>query len=184
MRVGSGACAFAIALALASLAAAGQEDARLDALFGRLKETPNILEAFAIEQDIWGIWLESGNNDVDAEMKVGMQSMGAGDYASALRAFNSVIERRPELAEGWNKRATLYYLMGEYEFSVRDIQQTLALEPRHFGALSGLGLIYRAMGKEGGAADALEEVRKIYPLMPGLDERIRELRDAEKGKQI
>ena len=133
MRIGIGACVFPFALALASLAAAGQDDARLDTLFGRLKETPNILEAYALEQDIWGIWLESGDVDVDAEMEVGMRAMGAGDYAGALRAFDSVVESRPELAEGWNKRATLYYLMGEYDFSVRDIQRTLALEPRHFG---------------------------------------------------
>ena len=184
MRIGIGACVFPFALALASLAAAGQDDARLDTLFGRLKETPNILEAYALEQDIWGIWLESGDVDVDAEMEVGMRAMGAGDYAAALRAFDSVVESRPELAEGWNKRATLYYLMGEYDYSVRDIQRTLALEPRHFGALSGLGLIYSAMGNENGAVEALEEVRKIYPLMPGLDERIRELREAEKGNPI
>lgn len=184
MRFGIRAWLFAFALALASPAAAGQDDARLDTLFGRLKVTPNILEAYAIEQDIWGIWLESGDVDVDAEMKLGVQAMGAGDYRAALRAFDSIVERRPDLAEGWNKRATLYYLMGEYDSSVRDIQHTLALEPRHFGALSGLGLIYDAIGNESGAVAALEEVRNIYPLMPGLDERIDELRDAEKGKRI
>jgi len=184
MRVGIGACVFSFALAFASLAAAGQEDVRLDTLFGRLKETPSIVEAYRIEQDIWGIWLESGDDDVDAEMKLGMRAMGAGDYATALRTFDSIVESRPKLAEVWNKRATLYYLMGEYDASVRDIQRTIALELRHFGAWSGLGLIYDAIGNKNGAVDALEEVRKIYPLMPGLDERIRELRDAEKGKQI
>ncbi|HJO70013.1 MAG TPA: tetratricopeptide repeat protein [Rhodospirillales bacterium] len=184
MSFGIRAWLFAFALALASPAAAGQDDVRLDTLFGRLKETPNTLEAYAIEQDIWGIWLESGDVDVDTEMKLGIRAMGGGDYAGALLAFDSVVERRPELAEGWNKRATFYYLMGEYDSSVRDIQRTLALESRHFGALSGLGLIYGAIGNENGAVAALEEVRKIYPLMPGLDERIGELRDAVKGKRI
>ena len=128
-------------LSFGQIAIARQDDSRLDDLFSRLKCTSDVHEARLIEGLIWTLWLQSGSPDIDRLIEAGNDAMGAGRYDDALGRFTRVIERDPAFAEGWNRRATLYYLMGNFDASVRDIQETLLREPRHFGALSGLGLI-------------------------------------------
>ena len=86
-------------------------------------------------------------------------------FDAALVSFNTVIELKPEFAEGWNKRATLYYLMGKFSLSINDVERTLALEPRHFGALSGLGLIHMALEKPARAMNAFERALVVHPHM-------------------
>ncbi|MBK19344.1 MAG: hypothetical protein CMM52_10975 [Rhodospirillaceae bacterium] len=115
-------------------------------------------------------------------MTIGIGAMGASDGETALTAFNEITTRAPDYAEGWNKRATLFYLAGEHELSIADIKKTLDLEPRHFGALSGLGLVYMALGEERKALDAFEQALEIHPHMEGADTHIRELRDIVKGR--
>ena len=99
-------------------------------------------------------------------MTAGVEAMRLRDFDTALDVFNRVVERAPEFAEGWNKRATVHYLQNHLSESVEDIQRTLALEPRHFGALSGMGLIFMQMGDDTGALKAYEEVIKIHPHSP------------------
>jgi tetratricopeptide (TPR) repeat protein len=142
---------------------ARQDDPRLDELFARLRTTADAFEADRIESEIWDIWTASGDETLDALMLRGIRAMGQGDYDIALVAFNTIIEAAPDFAEGWNKRATLYWLMGDYEASVADIDKTLALEPRHFGALSGLAMIRMAQDRLEDAAEALKAVIAIHP---------------------
>jgi tetratricopeptide (TPR) repeat protein len=153
---------------LAGGAQADQKDPRLDKLFQQLKTAANTEAAQPIEEQIWDIWLESGDQNVDALMAIGISAMNDSDYAQAYRAFSRVVDLAPNFAEGWNKRATVLYLMGRYEESIKDIAKTLALEPRHFGALSGLGLCNAQLDREKEAFDAFEKALAINPNMPGI----------------
>ena len=96
-------------------------------------------------------------------MSEGNEAIDARKFGTALAKFNAIIAQRPDFAEGWNKRATVYYLMGDYAHSLQDIDRTLELEPRHIGALSGLGLVNLRMEREEAAADAFERVLNIDP---------------------
>lgn len=163
---------------------AGQNDPRLDRLFDELHAAPTEEAAQPIEGAIWRIWLLAGNGAVDAEMLRGLAAMGNGDEDTALAAFTRVTELQPDFAEGWNKRATVNYMLGHFAASVADIEKTLALEPRHFGALSGLGLINLALGRERQALAAFEAALKIHPHLPGAESHIRELRERIRGRGI
>ncbi len=163
---------------------AGQNDPRLDVLFDNLKTAPTEEEAKPFEDAIWRVWMMSGNGSVDAEMLRGLHAMAQEDNETALEAFERVVAMQPDFAEGWNKRATVNYLLGRFDESVIDIQKTLALEPRHFGALSGLGLINLALGRDRQALEAFEAALRIHPHMPGADGHIRELREKFRGKGI
>ncbi len=149
-----------------------QNGSRLDELFANLLTEENPALIRSIESQIWRIWLEVDEPATQGELTRGMEAMNAGDTRTALDAFKAVVEASPDFAEGWNKRATLYYLMGDHAASIADIERTLALEPRHFGALSGLALIHEAAGRWFDALEALDQVRRIHPRMPGLEERL------------
>lgn len=163
-------------------ALADQADLRLDPLFQRLQSAANQTDAAAVEQQIWQIWIESDDSTVSTLMREGMTAMSRGDYDGALEQFNRMVDAAPEFAEGWNKRATLHYYMGRYEASVLDIQQTLQLEPRHFGALSGLGLIYDALEQRKAAIRSFEAALEINPHLGGIRERIEQLRQELEGR--
>ena len=163
---------------------AGQNDPRLGPLFDALKAAATAEEAAPIEHTIWQIWLMSGNGTVDAQMLRGLQAMGQGRLKAALEAFDAVTTVQPDFAEGWNKRATVEFLTGRLDASVRDIGRTLELEPRHFGALSGLGMIEMQLGHDRQALKAFEAALAIYPTLPGAAKRVRDLRDKIRGKGI
>ena len=163
---------------------AGQNDIRLTNLFDRLRVTKDQVEARKIEGTIWEIWTESENADVNRAMLSGIASMHAGQLRSALNKFNEVIELAPDFAEGWNKRATIYYMMKKFDRSINDIAQTLKLEPRHFGALSGLGLINQAIGRTKGAIKAFEHALDINPHLSGLKAKVRKMKKKLFGRKI
>ena len=169
---------------LAGVAQADQKDPRLDKLFEQLKAASNTEMAQPIEEQIWNIWLESGDQNVDALMAIGVAAMNDSDYDQAYRAFSRVVDLAPNFAEGWNKRATVLYLMGRYEDSIKDIGKTLALEPRHFGALSGLGLCNAQLDKEKEALDAFEKALAINPNMPGIKLDAEEMKKQLGNKSI
>ncbi len=150
-----------------------QDDPRLDQLFVLLAETDDMQQLGQIEQSIWVIWLDSGDPNLNLMLQRGVAAMNAGDYPIALAAFNSVVEAAPDFAEGWNKRATLYWLMGDYQASIDDIDKTLALEPRHFGALSGLAMIRSAQDRYDEAHHALKKMLDVHPRSPGARARLR-----------
>lgn len=166
----------AILASLPSPAWADQTDARLDALFEVLETTSGMEAARAAEAEIWRIWIESGSEEIDALMVEGVVAMSNQRFENAIALFAQITERAPEFAEGWNKRATAYYLNDDHVASVRDIQRTLVLEPRHFGAISGMGLIFLSRGDEAGALAAFEAVLAIHPGAPGARQRVEELR--------
>ena len=153
----------AVALAGPPDAAADQRDPRLPGLLAALAEASDPEQALPIEGAIWGIWLDGGDRALNELMARGVEAMGANRLRDAAERFTELILAAPEFAEAWNKRATVYYLMDRYEDSVRDIKRTLALEPRHFGAISGMGLIFLERGDEEGALGAFEKVLEIHP---------------------
>jgi tetratricopeptide (TPR) repeat protein len=165
-------------------AAAAQDDPRLDPLFARLKANISETEARAIERQIWQIWIEHRNPEIERLMRHGLSAMSEDDSKEALDTFNNVVQHDKNFAEGWNKRATLEFAMGDYEASVADIERTLALEPRHFGALSGLGQIYLALHKKPAALKAFRAALAIDPHLDGVRARVEELEKEVGGNPI
>ena len=163
---------------------ADQQDPRLGELFVALYEAPDSSTALTIETSIWRIWLDGGDSDLNGLMAQGIEAMSAQRFRDAAGRFTELILAAPEFAEAWNKRATVYYLMDRLEDSVRDIERTLALEPRHFGAISGMGLIFLERGDEEGALDAFEKVLEIHPHARGARFQVERLRERLQGKRI
>ena len=169
---------------LPATAGADQSRELLDDLFGRLKASTNAIEAAAIEGLIWKVWIHRGVAEVDQNMTLGIAAMGEGDFEGSLSYFDRVVRGDPGFAEGWNKRATVHFLMGNFDSSVADIRKTLTLEPRHFGALSGMGLIYDALGNSAAAVKVWEKALQINPHMASIRHRIEEIRADSKGNPI
>jgi tetratricopeptide (TPR) repeat protein len=179
---------FSIALALVAScvlatpsAQAGQDDPRLKDLFGELKDATSSLEARVIETKIWKIWIENGDPRVDALMDRGMNAMSIDDTDTALAAFTQVVKLDDKFAEGFNKRATVEFMRHDFAASVADIERTLALEPRHFGALAGLGQVYLAMHKKAAALKAFQAALAIDPKLEHVQQTIDELKQELEG---
>ena len=171
-------------LLLPAALAADQSDPRLDAMFERLRATEDSVEAEHLTTEIWRIWRQTGDLDAARLMREGLRAMDENRYRSALESFDALIREQPEFAEAWNRRATLYFLMGEYAESVDDILHVLELEPRHFGALSGLGLIYMQLGDNQAALASFEQALKINPHLPGARANIAHIRQVIRDQTI
>lgn len=176
------------ALSLAPLSSTGvadQNDARLGPLFEILLNAPeNSPDAHAAQETIWAIWLEAPTASGRILMKQGLQQMHQMDHTGAITTFSALIEFTPNFAEAWNKRATLHYLQGNFADSLADIDETLKLEPRHFGAQSGMGLVFDAMEEWEAAIDAYEKALRINPHMPQIATRLEQLREEMKGREL
>jgi tetratricopeptide (TPR) repeat protein len=144
-------------------ARADQNDPRLKSLFATLKTTQSEVDAETAELEIWRIWAENKNPEIERLMNRGITAMAVDDNEMALASFDAVTKYDKNFAEGWNKRATVEFDMGDYKASVADIERTLALEPRHFGALAGLGQIYLALDRKKLALKAFEDALAINP---------------------
>jgi len=155
----------------------------LDKLFENLKATKSNADAKPIERKIWRLWLESGSDTIDLLMTRVMKAMEKKDYAAALDLLDRIVHLRPGYAEGWNKRATVHFLLGNHAKSVADIEQVLIREPRHFGAMSGLGLILQQLGREKKALKLFRMALKIHPHMPGPLKAVERLKDAVDGSE-
>ncbi len=151
---------------------ADQSDERLDLLFQHLASTDDPYVIRATENQIWQIWLEHPDDDLERLMEIGIQRMNSRRYPEALLIFSQITESFPRYAEGWNKRATLYYMLGSYEESITDIKNTLNLEPRHFGALSGLGMAYLQQDQLAKAKKAFEDLISVHPNSPNARENL------------
>jgi tetratricopeptide (TPR) repeat protein len=160
-----------------------RNEPRLQALFARLAAASSEGEATVLEQEIMVAWHAPDDEVVLPWLRIGLNAIDAQEFSAALAAFDRVVELAPDFAEGWNKRATLHCLMGDYGESVADIARTLELEPRHFGALSGLAMIREAQGRPFEALEALERVMRIHPKLPRLRDRIEKL-TAQLGETI
>ncbi len=138
---------------------------QLDALFARLKAAPDAATAQPAEDAIIALWLQSGSDTVDLLMSWGVQDIANKDYAGALDIFDRIVTLKPDYAEGWNKRATVYFLDDKYAEAVSDIEHVLALEPRHFGAMIGLGSIFRALGEDQKAIAVYQQALALDPYL-------------------
>ncbi len=147
----------------------------LNMLFDQLATAKSGTEVQQIQAKIWNVWMDSGDVEVNSWMQQGSKAVSEGEYTKAIAIFTKVTERMPDYVEGWNKRATAYYLNGDYNASLQDIFRTLSIEKRHFGALSGLASIYLANNDYKEALRVLEYILLICPSQPGLEEQVHEL---------
>jgi tetratricopeptide (TPR) repeat protein len=148
-------------------ASADQDDPRLAGLFERLQDTTDPDDARDIEYRIWKIWIEIDDPELGEMMALGILAMRHDRLGVARSMFDELIGRRPDFAEAWNKRATVNYLIGDYQASLDDIAATLAREPRHFGALSGRGLVYQEIGDDKAALASFEAALAVNPHLEG-----------------
>jgi tetratricopeptide (TPR) repeat protein len=169
-----------VALLLGPLLAGGpawadQTDARLAPLFAQLKDAADRDTAAPIEAEIWEIWGQSGNQQADALLADGESLLADADATGALTVFDRLVVLAPNFAEGWNKRATALYVLVRYVDSEADIARVLALEPRHFGALSGLGLCEAQRDRLREAVAAFQRALVVDPNLAGARDSIRHL---------
>ncbi|MHA1158916.1 MAG: tetratricopeptide repeat protein [Alphaproteobacteria bacterium] len=157
---------------------------RLDDAFQTLQTTPDQGAAKRAERRIIRLWLESGSDTVDLLMSWALRAIDDDDFPLALDYLDRIILLRPEYAEGWNKRATVFFLLDDYAKAIADIEHVLILEPRHFGALSGLGMIMRDLGEADRAIEIFEMALSIDPLLDNVREALQALFDETAGTDI
>lgn len=165
-RLGVAMVASALAFAAPALHA-DQNAPALDDLFERLHAVDHRSEGERLTQRIWLLWREIDDPQLAAAMEQGIVALRSDRYAEAERRFSAVIEAKPDYAEAWNKRATVRYLRGRYPAAAADIRRALALEPRHFGALAGLGLVYMRIERYRAAVESFERALTINPWLEG-----------------
>jgi len=176
-----------LALAPASAAeevGATDEVARLDKLFIDLKRERNEKAAERIAGQIWAEWRKSGSASVDLLLQWSNEAAEKKKFDVALDFLDQVITLQPDFAEGWNRRATVHFMMDNYAKSMADIEYTLRLEPRHFGALSGLAAILKETGRKELALDAYERTLDIYPMMRDAQSEVATLSEELAGEGI
>ena len=142
---------------------ADQNDARLENLFEILSKTESDIQINEVTSNIWDIWHETNDPLIEEDFYRGLESMRMGDLIMSIAFFTRVIDKNPNFAEGWNKRATVYYMLGKFDASMMDIHETLKLEPRHFGAMDGMGLIFIQLEQFDQAIDIYDQMLKIFP---------------------
>ena len=160
-----------------NLVPADQTDDRLETLFITLSSTSDNQVIRSTENQIWDIWFAHPNSDVERLMQIGVQRMNANRQSEAMIIFSQLVENFPDYAEAWNRRATLHYILGNYQESIDDIERVLSLEPRHFGALSGLGLVYLQLDQLRKAKEAFEDLIEVHPNSPNARENLRRVNE-------
>ena len=186
--------------ALAQLASS-ETTARLEAIvwlanYGGVVDTPrldallrddNALVRDYAERGLWALWSRTGDAALDRLMARGVEEMEAENYRAAIATFSEIVRRKPDFAEGWNKRATVYYLAGEYDKSIADCDEVLKRNPGHFGALSGLGQIYFQLQQYDQSLAWFRKALDVNPNMRGVAlniKRIEALKKERRGTQI
>ncbi len=147
----------------------------LPQLAGALRDDDRLVRAFA-ENAMWQVWSRSGDEDVDRLFAVGVEQMSAQRGELAVETFTSIVQRRPEFAEGWNKRATVYYLLGEYQKSLADCDEVMKRNPYHFGALSGYGMIYLELDQPAKALDYFQQALGVNPNLESIRQTVEMLK--------
>lgn len=154
------------------------------ALVQALRDGDGIVRALA-ENSLWGVWSHSGDPEIDALFELGVEQMNLRQGPAAIAIFTRIIEKKPEFAEGWNKRATVYFLMGEYEKSLHDCDEVMKRNPSHFGALAGYGQIYLRLGLPERALPYFQRALAVNPNMEGVAQMVEEIKAllAEKRRE-
>jgi tetratricopeptide (TPR) repeat protein len=156
----------------------------LDFLFGALKAAPDEASAKHVEARIWALWMQTPSDTAALLMARAKAAMDAKQADVALKLLDAVIKLRPEYVEAWNRRATLYYMQNDYTHSLEDIEQVLSREPRHFGALAGLGMIMQELGDDKRALDAFRKALAVNPHLDKVPEMVKTLTEKVEGRDI
>src|SRR6266403_6143835 len=156
----------------------------LDFLFGALKAAPDEASAKHVEARIWALWMQTPSDTAALLMARSKAAMDAKQMEVALKLLDAVVKLRPEYVEAWNRRATLYYLRNDYTHSLEDIEQVLSREPRHFGALAGLGMIMQDLGDDRRALDAFRKALAVNPHLEKVPELVKMLTEKVEGRDI
>lgn len=164
--------------------AAPTKQGRLDQLFTELKRERNEKAAERIAGRIWSEWNQSGSASIDLMMQWAQKATQDQKFDVALDFLDQVVTLQPDYAEGWNRRATVHFMMKNYGKSMADIDRTLQLEPRHFGALSGLAQIMAETGHKQSALEAWQKVLAIYPMMRSAQDQVSTLSEELAGEGI
>ena len=159
------------------------DEARLDDLFQQL-QTATAEESAQITTSIWIEWSKSGSPAMDLLLKRGRDAMNAGQPGLAIEHLTALIDHAPDFAEGYNARATAYFQTGDLGPSVADIAKTLTLNPRHFGALSGLGMIFEELGQPEKALEVYKAALAINPHMPNIKDAVKRLEISVGGQDL
>jgi tetratricopeptide (TPR) repeat protein len=162
----------------------GDPTSNLDTLFAALKIAPNDDSAKAIENQIWAVWMVSGSDTCNLLMARVKAAVDAKDYDLAIKLLTAIVEIKPDYVEAWNQRATVYYLKDDYAHAIADLGEVLAREPRHFGALSGLGMMLQELGDDKDALKAYRDALKIDPHLEHVPDAVRELSQKVEGRNI
>lgn len=162
----------------------GNKAKNLDFLFGALKAAPDQESAKAVEARIWAVWTATPSDTAALLMARAKLAMDGKDIAVALKLLDAVIKLRPDYIEAWNRRATIHYLKNDYRRSMEDIRQVLIREPRHFGALAGLGMIMQETGDEKHALDAFRKALDINPHLERVPDLVKSLAEKVEGRDI
>jgi tetratricopeptide (TPR) repeat protein len=163
---------------------AGDRTHNLDFLFGALKAAPDDEIAKAIEERIWAVWFASRSDTANLLMTRVRTALEHKETELALKLLDAIITIKPDYIEAWNRRATIYYMQKDYGKALADIRQVLRREPRHFGALSGLGLILQDIGDDKQALEAYRRVLKLYPRMQRVPDIVKRLQEKVEGRDI
>jgi tetratricopeptide (TPR) repeat protein len=162
----------------------GETTYSLDTLFSALKIAPDDASAKAIEDRIWASWLASGSDTCTLLMTRVKDATDDKNFDLAIKLLDAVIAIKPDYVEAWNRRATVYYLKQDYGHSLADLREVLAKEPRHFGALSGLGLILQDIGDDKDALEAYRKALAIDPHLENIPEVVKTLSEKVEGRNI
>lgn len=171
----------AVLLFWAGLGVAWADQTRLDQLFAQLPSA-NDADAATITQDIWIEWSKSGSAAMDFLLKRGQDALAAGDAQTAIDHLSALIDHAPDFAEAYNARATAYFQIGQLGLSLADVAKTLALNPRHFGALTGLGMIFEELNEPDKALEVYRAALKLNPHLKDVQGAVTRL-DAQLGGQ-
>jgi tetratricopeptide (TPR) repeat protein len=162
----------------------GDRTQNLDFLFGALKAAPDTETAKAIEERIWALWFVSGSDTADLLMTRVKSAFEAKELDLAIQLLDAVVEIKPDYVEAWNRRATIYFMKKDYGHALDDIRQVLAREPRHFGALSGLGLIMQEFGDDKRALEVFRRTLAVHPQIEKIPEIVKSLTEKVEGRDI
>ena len=162
----------------------GDRTRNLDFLFGALKAAPDPDSAKQVENRIWALWIASGSDTANLLMGRTKTAIDGNDLDLALQLLDAIIKIRPDYIEAWNRRATIHYMRKEFGDALLDIRQVLVREPRHFGALSGLGMILQEFGDEKNALVVFRRALEINPHMPKIPDLVKSLSEKVDGRDI
>jgi tetratricopeptide (TPR) repeat protein len=162
----------------------GDPERNLEFLFGALKAAPDDTTAKAVEERIWALWMLSHSDTANLLMTRVRTAIEAKDIDLAIKLLDAIVKIKPDYVEAWNRRATLYYMKKDYGRSLADIREVLKREPRHFGALSGLGLILQDVGDDKGALEVYRRALEVYPRLQRIPDIVKTLQEKVEGRDI